>query len=145
MSEGQTPPPASPPPPGPTMNYATPSGSGYQGPAPDKDAKTMGMLCHLLALAGLIIPLGSIIGPLVIWLMKKDSHPFVNDQGKESLNFQITIAIAMVVCILLAFVLIGFLLIPVVGIAALVFVIIATLKANEGIAYRYPFAIRLIK
>jgi uncharacterized protein len=119
-------------------------------PAPSaeisKDAKTFGMLCHLAALAGFIIPLGSIVGPLVIWLIKKNEMPFVDDQGKESLNFQITLAIAMLICIPLIFLLgLGALLMFAIGIAGLVFVIIAAMKANEGIAYRYPWALRLIK
>ena len=132
MTEGQTPPPG--------VNYAAP------GPTEsDPNARTMGMLCHLLALSGFIIPFGSIIGPLVIWLIKKDQIPFVNDQGKESLNFQITVILALIACFVLMFVVIGFFLLPVVGITALVFIIIASIKANQGIAYRYPFALRLIK
>lgn len=118
-------------------------------PAPSsevsKDAKTFGMLCHLAALAGFIIPLGSVLGPLIIWLIKKNEMPFVDDQGKESLNFQITVTIALLVCVPLMFIGIGLLLLPIIGIAALVFVIIAAMKANEGIAYRYPWALRLIK
>lgn len=105
----------------------------------DKDARTMAMLAHLLA-----IPLGW-IGPLIIWLIKKDSSPFVNDQGKESLNFQITVFIAMVVASVSMVICIGFFLLPAVGIVDLIFCIIGGLKANQGIAYRYPFAIRLIK
>ncbi len=110
-----------------------------------KEERTMGMLCHLIALVGFIIPLGSIIGPLVIWLVKKDEMPFVNDQGKESLNFEITMLIGVIICLILTFVVIGLFLLVALGIYWLVFVIIAAMKANEGIAYRYPYAIRLIK
>jgi len=113
--------------------------------SPDKNARTMGMLCHLLAICGVVIPLGNIVGPLVIWLLKKDEHPFIDDQGKESLNFQITVTIALAVSGLLICVTIGFVLMPIVGIAALVFVIIAAIKANDGEAYRYPLTIRLLK
>lgn len=112
---------------------------------PSSEEKTWGMLAHLSALAGFIIPFGNIIGPLVVWLIKKDEMPFVDDQGKESLNFQITVIIAVFVCFLLMFILIGFLLLPIVGIAALVLIILAAVKANQGEAYRYPFALRLIK
>lgn len=112
---------------------------------PSKEEKTMAMLCHLTAFVGFIIPFGSIIAPLVIWLTQKDKYPLVNDQGKESLNFQITTAIASIACIPLCFILIGFLLIIAVAIYAIVYVIIATLKANEGIKYRYPICLRLIK
>ena len=103
------------------------------------------MLAHLAAFAGFLVPFGTILGPLIVWLVKKNEYPFADDQGKESLNFQITVAIALLVCFVLIFVLVGFLLLPAVGIAALVFTIIGAVKANSGIRYRYPFAIRLIK
>ena len=87
------------------------------------------------------------IGPLIIWLINKDdaSKSFVTDQAKEALNFQITITIAMLICIVLTIVIIGGILAPIVGILNLVFCIIAAVKANNGEAYRYPFALRLVK
>ncbi len=103
------------------------------------------MFAHLSALAGLIIPFGSILGPLVIWLVKKDTMPLVNEQGKEALNFNITVGIAAIIGWILCFILIGFLLLPALFIAWLVFVIIATIKANEGTSYHYPFSLRLVK
>jgi len=109
-----------------------------------KNERMWGMLCHLGGLAGFAFPFGNVIVPLVIWMVKKEDMPFVDDQGKESLNFQITVAIAMAVCFLLSFVVIGFLLMPIVGIGALILVIIAATKANEGERYRYPWAIRLL-
>ena len=109
------------------------------------DARQWGLFAHLSALIGLIIPFGNVLGPLIIWQVKQAEMPFVGDQGKEALNFQITVAIAMLICIVLSFVLIGLLLLPIVGIAALVFTIIGGIKANEGQYYRYPFALRLIK
>ena len=112
--------------------------------APSAEERQWAMFAHLSALVGVIIPLGSIIGPLVIWLIKKDTMPFVNDQGKEALNFNITVAIAAIVGWILCFILIGFLVLAVLAIAWLVFVIIATIKANEGTTYRYPFTLRLI-
>ena len=112
---------------------------------PSKEEKTMAMLCHLTAFSGFIIPFGSIIAPLVIWLTQKEKYPLVDDQGKESLNFQITTLIASIACIPLCFVLIGFLLIFVVAIYAIVYIIIATLKANEGVKFRYPICLRLVK
>jgi len=111
---------------------------------PSAEERQWATFAHLSALAGLVMPFGSIIGPLVIWLIKKDTMPFVNDQGKEALNFNITVAIAAIVCGLLCIVLIGFLLLPVLVILWLVFVIVGTIKANEGTLYRYPFALRLI-
>ena len=111
----------------------------------DKDSKTWGLLCHLVALAGFIIPFGNIVGPLVIWLIKKDEMPFVDDQGKESLNFQISMTIYTLIAGLLIFAFIGFVLLPAVAILNLVFIVIASVKANQGIRYRYPLCIRLIK
>ncbi len=112
---------------------------------PEKEEKTWGMLCHLMALTGYFIPFGNIIGPLVIWLIKKDDMPFVADQGKESLNFQLTILLAFIVSGILTFVLIGIFMIIVVALYNVVMVIVATVKSNDGIAYRYPYTIRFIK
>ena len=112
---------------------------------PEKEERTWGMLCHLVVFLGFIIPFASIIGPLVIWIIKRDEMPFVEDQGKESLNFQITMMLATIVSVLLMFVLIGFVLIFVVLIFQLIVVIIASIKANEGVYYRYPLSFRFIK
>ena len=112
---------------------------------PTAEDKQWGLFAHLSSLSGLIIPFGNIIGPLIIWQVKKDTLPFAADQGKEALNFNITIAIAAIICGLLTLVLIGFLLLPLVGLAWLIFTIIGAMKANNGEAYRYPFALRLIK
>jgi len=112
---------------------------------PSNEEKQWALFAHLSALIGFIIPFGSIIGPLIIWQVKKNEMPFVDDQGKEALNFQITMAIAVIVCIVLMFVLIGFLLIWIVGLLDLIFTIIAALAANNGQAYRYPLSLRLIR
>jgi uncharacterized protein len=113
--------------------------------SPDKDARLWGMLCHLLSFSGYLIPFGSVLGPLIIWLIKKDEIPFVNDQGKESLNFQLTMLIAVIVSAILMFVVIGFLLFGVLIIYQIIVVIMASIKANEGVRYRYPYTIRFIK
>ena len=136
---GSTPPTPSTPP-GSTLNYGTAANAPvYGGPEPDKDAKTMGMLAHLLGIIGFI-------GPLIIWLIKKDSSPFVDDQGKEALNFQLTLLIGWLVAFALSFVMcIGVFLYPVLWILGLVFSIMGAMKANTGVAYRYPFNIRFIK
>jgi uncharacterized Tic20 family protein len=103
------------------------------------------MLCHFAAFLGLVIPFGNLLGPLIVWQIKKDLDPFVDAQGKEALNFQISVALAALLCFLLMVVVIGFPLLLLVSIAALVLTIIAGIKANEGQAYRYPFAWRLVK
>jgi uncharacterized Tic20 family protein len=110
-----------------------------QEPQLSSDERTMGMLAHLL---GLFL---GVIGPLIIWLIKKDQSTFVNDQGKEALNFQITVLIALVACSVLSVVVIGALLMPIVGIADLVLIIMASIAANNGQTYRYPVNIRFIK
>ena len=128
-----------------TDPYAPPASAPAAEATPSADEKTWGMLAHLAALAGFIIPFGNIVGPLIVWLVKKETMPFVEEQGKESLNFQITVFIAILICIPLMFVLIGFVLMIVVGIGALVLTIMAGLKAQNGEHYRYPWALRLIK
>lgn len=112
---------------------------------PSADDRQWGLFAHLASLVGFIIPFGNALGPLVVWLIKKDTMPFVNDQGKEALNFNITVIIAAVVSGILTLVLIGFLLFAVVFIAWVVLTIMAALAANKGEAYRYPFTLRLIK
>lgn len=115
-----------------------------EGGLPTQEARTWAMVCHILGLAGLLgIPFGNILGPLVVWLLKKEQFAFVNEQGKEALNFQITMLIYGIVAGILCFVLIGFLLLPIVLIAWLVLTIVAAIKAKDGVHYRYPFTIRL--
>jgi uncharacterized Tic20 family protein len=103
------------------------------------------MLCHLSGLAGYVVPFGNIFGPLIIWLIKRDQSWFVDDQGKEALNFQISWAIYMIVSLIAILVLVGIVLVGIVAIGGLVLLIVAAVKANEGIAYRYPLTIRFIK
>ncbi|MBS1718340.1 MAG: DUF4870 domain-containing protein [Armatimonadetes bacterium] len=103
------------------------------------------MFCHLSALISYAVGGMFFLGPLVVWLIKKDQFPFVNDQGKESLNFQITCFLLFCIAGILAIILIGFLLLPLVGLYHLVFTIIASMAANRGETYRYPLCLRLIK
>ena len=114
-------------------------------PKPSQQVRQWAMFCHLSALLGIWIPFGNLIGPLILWQMKRESDPFIDAQGKEALNFQITVAIATAICILLMLVIVGFFLYGLVTIAALVLAIIGGVKANEGFPYRYPFTWRLIK
>ncbi len=114
-------------------------------PLPSQEARQWAMFCHFAAFLGLVFPFGNLLGPLIVWQLKKDLDPFVDEQGKEALNFQISVALAALVCFVLMLVVIGFLLLSLLGIGALVLTIIAGIKANEGRAYRYPFTWRLIK
>ncbi|NLY57119.1 MAG: DUF4870 domain-containing protein [Gammaproteobacteria bacterium] len=120
--------------------------SGVQVREPDSEARLWAMIAHLSGFLGYFLPvIGSLIGPLIVWQLKKDLHPYVDEQGKEALNFQITVLIAAMVCVLLMLIVVGFLLIWVVIVGAIVLMIIAAIKANEGAPYRYPFCLRLIK
>jgi uncharacterized Tic20 family protein len=112
---------------------------------PGKEARTWAMLCHLLALSGFCIPFGNVLAPLILWAIKRDDDPFIDDQGKEALNFQLTMTIAVVISMVLIFVAIGLLLLIVLAIFQLVMIIMASVAANEGRAYRYPVAIRFFK
>jgi len=103
---------------------------------PTSDEKTMAILSHILTLVA------PILAPLIIYLIKKDESDFIRWHSRESLNFQITIAI---VCIVLFITIVGILLLWFVGIFSLICVIIATIRASEGKLYKYPLSIRLIK
>lgn len=107
--------------------------------APTSDEKTMGILSHILCLVA------GFIAPLVIYLVKKDESAYVREHAKESLNFQITMFICYFVSWILVFVFIGIFLLIALGLAYLVLIIVATIKASEGKMYRYPFNFRLIK
>jgi uncharacterized Tic20 family protein len=111
-----------------------------------KDARTWGMLCHLSALSGYIgLPFGHILGPLIVWLIKKNDFPFVDDQGKESLNFQITLTIVAILCFPFMIILIGIPMLLAVAVLGVVFAIIGAVKANGGETYRYPYRWKFIK
>ncbi|MEM6424629.1 MAG: DUF4870 domain-containing protein [Cyanobacteria bacterium P01_D01_bin.128] len=110
----------------------------------NQEARNWSMAAHLSTLTGYVIPLGNIIGPLVIWLVKKDEMPFVGDQAKEALNFQISMLIYIIISAILVFVVIGIVLLFLIIIADLIFTIIAAVKAGQGVAYRYPMTMRLI-
>ena len=103
------------------------------------------MACHLSGLAILTsMPCASIVAPLLVWLIKKEEMPFVDDQGKEAVNFQISVLLYLIVSMVLCLVFIGIVLFFAVIIFDIVVVIIAAVKANSGEAYRYPLCIRFI-
>lgn len=111
-----------------------------------KQARNWGMLCHLTALVAFLgVPFGHILGPLVVWLIKKNEYPFVDEQGKESLNFQISVTIYSIPLFVLVFLLIGIPLLIALFIADLILVIVAAVKASNGESYHYPLTIRFIK
>ncbi len=103
------------------------------------DDRNLAMLAHLLGIVS------GFVGALIIWLIKKDQSAFIDEQGKEALNFQITVMLAFVCSWILMFVLIGMLLMPLVLIGNLVFCILAAVAVSKGEHYKYPFALRLLK
>lgn len=105
---------------------------------PSSESKMLGMLAHLLGIMGFL-------GPLIIWLIKKDDDPYVDEHGKESLNFQITMMIAFFISGMSTIIFIGCITTPILVIADIILCIMAGMKANEGISYKYPLTIRFIK
>ncbi len=113
--------------------------------APSRKEQVWAMLCHLGTLSGFFIPFGNVLAPLIIWVVLKDESPLVADQGKEALNFQISVFIYALAASLLILIVIGIPLLIAVVIFDVVVTIIASVKAGEGHFYRYSFNLRLIK
>jgi uncharacterized protein len=107
--------------------------------------RTWAMFCHLGAFAGYMIPFGHIIAPLIIWQMKRKESAFVEENGKEALNFQLTLTIYAIIATLLALIFIGFFLLAIIGVFGVVMIVVAALKANNGESFRYPATMRFIK
>ncbi|MBS0367409.1 MAG: DUF4870 domain-containing protein [Proteobacteria bacterium] len=114
--------------------------------APTESERTWGMLAHLAALAGLVLPLlGNVLGPLAVYLTRKDPSAFVSAHAREALNFNITVSLASILCGILALLYIGFALGVLLFIAWLVLTLIAAIRASEGALYHYPVTLRLVK
>jgi len=123
-----------------------PNSPATPGTVPTENERTWGMLAHLSALAGLVMPLiGIVLGPLVVWLARRDESEFVAAHAKEALNFNISVLLGALACMLLMLVFVGFLLGTALFVAWLVMMLIAAIKASEGQSYRYPFSLRLVK
>src|SRR3954468_3616886 len=125
------------------MNTTNPP-SSVSGSLSQED-RNWGLIAHLSALSGLIIPLGSVLGPLIVYLVKKDQSAFGADCAKEALNFNLTVVIAAIVCAILWLVFVGILLSVVLFFAWVVLTIVAAVRASEGTSYRYPATIRFVK
>jgi len=111
-----------------------------------RDVRTWNVLCHATALAGFFVPwAGHILGPLIVWLAKRSDSPEIDENGKESLNFQISMLIYNVIAGVLCIIVIGFVILAILHILNLVLVIVASIQTSEGKFYRYPMTIRLIK
>ena len=103
------------------------------------DERTMALLVHVLSIFFWIFP------GLIVYLLKKDESPYVGEQAKEALNFQISVAIYYVIGVVLSLILIGIFVLIAVGVLNLILCIVATIKASDNVVYRYPLCIRLIK
>ena len=115
-------------------------------PQVSKEEQNWAMICHLSALSGFLFPFGNLLGPLIVWLVKRAEFPMVDVHGKEALNFQITVTIAAAVCIPLMFVLIGIPMMFAVGVGALILTIMAGVKVSNGeFGFKYPLTIRFLK
>ncbi len=108
-------------------------------PLPTQDEKNLGLIMYVLSLVGF-----GLVGPLIVWLVKKDESAFINVQGRELLNFQLSILIYALICVPLCFVLIGIPLLILVGLTSLILTIIGLVKAAEGKIYRFPLTIRML-
>ena len=123
----------------------------FEDAAPRRDDlssedRTWAMVAHLSTLSGYVgVPLGWILGPLIVYLVKKDDSPFVAMHAREALNMGISATIYLLVSIVLALIIVGILTAIAVTIGVIVFAIIAGIKANEGRSYRYPYILRLVK
>jgi uncharacterized Tic20 family protein len=114
-------------------------------PPPVRQDRTLDATCHFLSFAGFMFPVGNIIGPIILWAIKKDEIPSVNEHGKEAVHFQISMTIYTIIAALSTLILIGFVLLPAIVVLDIVLVIIAGVKAANGEFYRYPLTIRFIK
>jgi hypothetical protein len=123
------------------METTTPSAS-----VSSSNVRMWCVLCHASALLGIFFHfLGHVFGPLIVWLVKRGDAAAIDEHGKESLNFQISMLIYDAIAVILCIVLIGIPILVVLWILNTVLVIVASIKANDGELYRYPFTIRLIK
>ena len=113
--------------------------------APSPDDKNWGLIAHLSGFAGLVVPFGSVLGPIVVLMTKGKESAFVAEAARATLNFQLTVLIAAIVFGLLSIVLIGIPFLVALGIAWFVLPILAAVKASEGEPYRYPLTLRLVK
>ncbi|MCL1049803.1 DUF4870 domain-containing protein [Shewanella abyssi] len=110
-----------------------------------QDEKNMGIVVHLTSFSGYLIPFGSILGPLIVWLMQRDELPFVDSCGRNCLNFKISMAIYAMISAVLMLIGVGFILLGIIAIVDIVLTIIAAMKASEGESYKYPLSINFIK
>ncbi len=111
---------------------------------PDSEARNFALFAHLSGFAAYVFPFGGVIAAMIIWMVKRDAHPYVDDQGKEALNFQISVSIYTIVSALLILIVVGIVLLPMVMLFHIVMMIVAAIKAGKGEPFRYPLTLRLV-
>lgn len=122
-------------------------------PAPATDSakkeargRDWAVFCHLSALVGFLgLPFGCLIGPLLVWLIKRDEYPFLDDQGREAVNWQLSLLVYQLCALLLCCFLIGLAILPLLKVVNFVFILVAAVSAGKGQGYRYPLAIRFFR
>ena len=129
----------------PVVSSTPPSNSMPAATLDEQQSRNWAMACHLSALAGYLVPLGGLIGPLLVWLIHRDRHPFVDEQGKEAVNFRLTLYLYYTVAFALVFVLLGIVLLALLVLFDLIFVIVAGVRAGNGEHFRYPLTIRWLR
>src|SRR4051812_28823783 len=126
-----------------TMETAPPQ---LSVPAAASHVRTWTILCHASALFGVFLHFpGHPLGPLIVWLAKRDDSPEIDAHGKESLNFQISMLIYNAIAVVFCLVLVGFAFLAVLWVLNAVFVVVASIQASDGKLYRYPMTIRFIE
>jgi uncharacterized Tic20 family protein len=126
-------------------NLAAGANHATQATELDQAVRNTAVAAHLSTFAGLVVPLGSVIGPLAVWLTRRDRDPFIDQAGREALNFGITIAAYGAVALVGALMLVGIPLLLVGVVAWVVLGSLAAVKASQGQAYRYPLTVRLVR
>lgn len=122
------------------------SGRQYHQDEFERQSRNWGMLCHLSALSAFVgVPFGHLAGPLLIWLLKRNEYPYVDEQGKESLNFQLSMTIYGIIAAVLMLVVVGIFVLMALGVLNIIAVIVASVRANDGRPIRYPMTIRFLK
>jgi uncharacterized Tic20 family protein len=126
-------------------NLAAGANQANQAAEVDQAVRNTAVVAHLSTFAGLVVPFGSVIGPLAVWLTQRDRDPFIDDTGREALNFGISIAVYGLVALVGALMLVGIPLLMVGVVAWVVLASLAAVKASQGQAHRYPLTMRLVR
>ncbi len=121
-----------------------PAGEAAAEVGVSSDERTWAILVHASAFAGFFVPFGNILAPLVVWLIKREESEFVDANGKQALNFQMTWTVIIVFALFSLLVGVGLFLVPIVALAWVILVVLATVRASENEVYDYPLTVDLV-